>query len=396
MSFQVYSNLSTPNDVLQVMSTYVASRGYTIIADCVDDLNIYDQADSDGKKLVFRSRNMNYFYILRSANGVNIFGNTDEIAMSSMSKVTGYSMNGIGVVVSEGYSPVARWYNQGGVPLTYRGIDVLGGFMPVAVYDDRGNRLHYKDSELTYKYSLYCNNITSEDADTLVFTIMKEQDSFRQCAHIIIGQLTPYESWTGGAFFSASATRDMLASSWECFEHKMSADQHILPVLCSGSKSNTFLRIDIDGAPSSSRGFIFWASSGADNLTGKRLSLPIRMEAPPDADPGWTTNGKIPNYNIFQSKDMFDWGRNINTLNCLTINLPIYFSVQVDPDGMRVYAAAGQVLGVYFVCTLNMQTAGVYKLNYPSNTDICQIFPMGKRRGKYGFDGISIKQELTP
>lgn len=386
MSFQVYSNLSTPNDVLQVMSTYIASRGYTIVADCVDDLNIYDQSDSDGKKLVFRSRNMEYFYILRSANGVNIFGTTDELAMSSANKLADDTINGIGVIVSEGYSPVARWYNQGGVPLTYKGIEVLGGFMPVATTDSDGNPTNFT-------YSLYCNNVTGQNADTLVFTIMKENDTFRQCAHIVIGQLLPYGEWTGGAFFSASATRDMLNTCWECFTHKMDADKYILPVLCSGEKTNTFFRMDIDAAPTSARGFIFWASSGVDNLTGKRLSLPIRLNVNSDTYSVSTSNGRIPNYSVLQSTGMFDWGRNINTLNCLTINLPIYFAVQIDPDGLNVYASAGQVLGVYFVCTLNMQTAGTYKLNYPSNIDICQIFPMGKRRGTYGFDGISIKQE---
>lgn len=380
MSYQVYNNLHNPNEVLEVMSTYLASRGYTIIADCVDDLNIYDQASSDGKKLVVRSRNSQYFYLFRSANGKNIFGTTNENAMASSNSQDSPTISGIGVTISDGYSPVARWYNQGGVPLNYRGIQVLGGFMPVAVYDELGDPLNYT-------YSLFCNNITSGQADTIVFTVMKENDTFRQCAHIVLGQLSPYTSWTGGAFFSASAERTMLATCGQCFLHDYKgSDQYILPVLSSGQRSNTFLRIDIDAAPTSARGFILWASSGSDNITGKRLSLPIRTGS---------GNGQIPNYEILQSKESLDWGRNINTLNCLTINLPIYFAVQVDPDGLNVYGSVGQVLGVYFVCTLNMQTSGVYRLNYPSNTDICQIFPMGMRRGQYGFDGISIKQELN-
>ena len=378
MSYQVYSNLTTPNDVLSVMSVYLASRGYTIVADCVDDLNIYDQASSDGKKLVVRSRNSQYFYLFRSANGKNIFGTTDENAMAGSNSQDSPTISGIGVTISDGYSPVARWYNQGGVPLNYRGIQVLGGFMPVAVYDD-------SNKELNYTYSLFCNNVTSEEADTIVFTIMKENDTFRQCAHIVLGELHPYTTWTGGVFFSASADRTMLATCWKCFLHDyLGSDQFILPVLSSGEISNTFLRIDIDAAPTASRGFILWASSGSDNVTGKRLSLPIRVGS---------GNGRIPNYALLQSKESLDWGRNINTLNCLTINLPIYFAVQIDPDGLNVYGSVGQVLGVYFVCTLNMQTSGVYKLNYPSNTEICQIFPMGMRRGAYGFDGISIKQE---
>lgn len=376
MSYQVYSNLSTPNEVLEVMSTYLASRGYTIVADCVDDLNIIDQSYSDGKKLVVRSRNSQYFYLFRSANGEDIFGTINEPNVGN-AKVSP-AISGIGVTISDGYSPVARWYNQGGVPITYRGINVLGGYMPVSVKNPDGDSLNYT-------YSLFCNNITTAEADTLVFTIMKENDTYRQCAHIVLGQLYPYTSWNGGAFFSASATRTMLESSWECFEHKMGADAVLLPILSSGSVSNTFLRIDIDAAPTASRGFVFWASSGTDNLTGKRLSLPIRKGS---------GNGSIPNYRLLQSTENLDWGRNINTLNCLTINLPIYFAVQIDPDGLNVYGSVGQVLGVYFVCTLNMQTSGVYRLNYPNNTDICQIFPMGMRRGIYGFDGISIKQEL--
>ena len=379
MSYQVYNNLSTPDEVLEVMSTYLASRGYVIIADCVDDLEIYGQASSDGKKLVVRSRNLEYFYIFRTANGQQIFATTDESALEVASPIQYPTINGIGVIVSEGYSPVARWYNQGGVPLTYRGKEVLGGFMPVANKNDDGD-------PTGYTFSLYCNNVTTSNADTIVFSLVKEDDTFKQCTHIIVGQLSPYGTWTGGAFFSASATREMVANCWKCYEHKMDADQYILPVLCSGNESNTFLRMDIDAAPTAARGYIYWASSGLANETGKRLSLPIRLSA--------NGNGKIPNYYLMQSKDMFDWGRNVNTLNCLSINLPIYFAVQLDPNGLNVYSAAGQALGIYFVCTLNMQTAGTYKLNYPSNTDICQVFPMGKRRGTYGYDGISIKQEI--
>ena len=39
-----------------------------------------------------------------------------------------------------------------------------------------------------------------------------------------------------------------------------------------------------------------------------------------------------------------------------------------------------------------MQTACTYEMSYPKSGDLVQVFPMGKRRGFYGFDGISIKQ----
>ncbi len=107
-------------------------------------------------------------------------------------------------------------------------------------------------------------------------------------------------------------------------------------------------------------------------------------------------NGKIPHYYYMQSKSRLDWGRNICTLNAITINMPIYFSVCVDPDAMNLYASAGAANGIYFISTLNMQTSHTYEIQYPDSNILCEIFPMGKRRGYYGFDGISIYQEDSP
>jgi hypothetical protein len=76
--------------------------------------------------------------------------------------------------------------------------------------------------------------------------------------------------------------------------------------------------------------------------------------------------------------------------------MPIYVAVRVDPDVLDNYASAGEVLGVYFVSMYNIQTSSVYEINYPASDDTCQAFSVGKRRGVYGFDGISIKQMDTP
>ena len=210
-----------------------------------------------------------------------------------------------------------------------------------------------------------------------------------QTTHLIFGNLDKYDTWTGGAYFSGSATRYMMKTAYKVYEDKDESDEAILPVLSSGEYSNTFLRIDIDDAPTDARGNIYWASSGNDNITGKRLSLPIRVK-------GQAQNGKIPHYLYLQSQERLDWGRDINTLNCITINMPIYFSVCVDPDAMNLYAPAGAANGIYFISTLNVQTAHVYEIQYPDSNILCETFPMGKRRGYYGFDGISIYQEVEP
>ena len=95
MSYQEYSNLATPNDVLLKIAEFVTAKGYSVVENAVDDLNIYNMSSTDGKKLVFRSRNSEYFYILRSANGTNIFGVADESVMGTTEPQQSSTYNGI-------------------------------------------------------------------------------------------------------------------------------------------------------------------------------------------------------------------------------------------------------------------------------------------------------------
>ena len=232
--------------------------------------------------------------------------------------------------------------------------------------------------------------------------------------YLIVGNLIKYDNWIGGIIFSGSANRYNMIPANYLYTHDKISDKVIYPVLGSGKQSNTYLRIDIDNAPESTRGHILWASSGEDNITGKRLSMPIRTGNGVIVNNSnlnkeaslWTIsngdgnteygNGKVPHYYFMQSHERLDSGRNVNTLNCITINMPIFAAVLVDPDQLDNYAAAGEVLGVYFVSMYNIQTSSVYEINYPASNDTCQAFSVGKRRGVYGFDGISIKQMDTP
>lgn len=398
MAFVKYDNLHNPNEVLEKMAEYVKSRGYTVIEDVKYDLNVYTMSNTDGKKFVFMDRTDTYYVLLRSANGTQIFG-SDDATMDSIAADSGADCDpayfGIGMTVSEGYSKTQRWYNQYLAPNTYRGTYINGVWIPI---NDRTN-----ETDLTY--TLWCNNITSP-SDTLIFSVTAENtpnDAMigidTKAVHLVVGNLLKYDDWNGGVFFSGSSAPSLMKEAAKLFElpdKKLSAEeklaQHfvtndggILPILSSGSVSNTFLRIDIDDAPKESRGLIRWASSGTDNVTGKPLSMPVRVSG--------GGNGEIPHYTFLQSASSLDWGRNINTLNCMTLNMPNYMAVRVDPDVLNNYAGVGQVTGIYFVCTLNMQTSYLYEMSYPKSNDLCQIFPFSSRRGRYGFDGISIRQK---
>ena len=376
MAYKEYNHLSSPNEVLEAIASYIKEKGYEVVQDVIDDLNIYDRTTTDGKKFIFKDVTKNYFICLRSANGTQIFGDTDETKQDDATKSTSTAYYGIGMTVSEGYSSAKRWYAQYNAPVKLKTTDVLGVWMPVPTKIDNN----------PVKYTLYCNEVTLP-SNSLVFSLVKEDDTYHQCAHLAFCDIFKFEEWVGGALFSGSSTINGMNSAYYCFQHNINADQHILPLFGSTvGDSNTFLRIDIDDAPSEERGNILWASGGSNNETGKRLSLPIRTASYD------STNGKVPNYYWLQSKDRLDWGKNINTLNCITVNLPLFVAVLVDPDALENYASVGTISGVYYVSTLNMQTACTYEMSYPKSGDLVQVFPMGKRRGYYGFDGISIKQ----
>lgn len=418
MAYVSYTGLKNPNEVLSKMVEYIKSRGYEVVEDLKDDTNIYKRDSVDGKKFVFMDRTKNYFIYLRSANGTNIFGLDDDADMDAYTgSLQHKNFYGIGATIGEGYSKKQRWYNQFQVPTKFRNKEVLGVWIPVIPREDYENTLvgsAKPEVQNPNKYTLYCNNII-KPSDTLIFSVVAENiggdvrigHDYR-CVHLVFGNLYKYDSWEGGVFFSGSSVPGLMETAGEIFriqrdytKYPLSIDKNgnkkkdysyfryvvdtgILPVLSSGTISNTFLRIDIDEAPYKERGEIRWASSGTDNVTGKPMSLPLRVNG--------GGNGQIPHYVDLQSKNKLDWGRDINTLNCLTLNMPIFMAVRVDPDVLNNYAGAGQVSGAYFNCNLNMQSTGLYEMSYPKSNDLCQIFSYSMRRGRYGFDSLSIRQ----
>lgn len=379
MAYVEYKNLKNPNEVLTAMFEFCQSKGYEIVENVKDDLNIFDRASSDGKKFVIKDKTGDYIISFRSANGKNIFGSSRDSNMDSMVAQTGEQYSGIGMTAGEGYSSVQRWYNQFNAPVKFESTnnkDVLGMWMPIPTEIPGMSEV---------SYTLFCNYVLLP-VNTLVFSLMLENtDTPYRVVHMSFANLNKFEDWEGGLIMSASANRYMIDTAFMAFWADADADKNILPLYSSSEKeSNTLLRISIDEAPSETRGNILWASSGKDIITGKPLSMPIRTSL--------DTNGKIPHYFYLQSRKYKDSGMNVNTLNCITINMPLYASVRVDPDVLDLYSAVGTVNGVFFISTLNVQTSHVYEMSYPRSGDTCQVFPMNRRRGKYGFDGISIKQ----
>ena len=251
-------------------------------------------------------------------------------------------------------------------------------------------------------YTLYCNETFSEDKSqtTIIFSLVKDNSDYKQVTHLLVGNLKKYDTWDGGIIFSGSANRYNMIPSNKVYDDTIKeSDKYIYPLLGTADETNTFLRIDLLKEKDSIEEPIPWTSSGKDKITGKQLIMPIRTD-------DTYSMAQIPHYNNLQSKKAYIWinnvrkevnsksgGGNANTLNNLTVNIPIYTAILDNPEGSQFYAGTGEVIGVYFISTYNIATASVYKHMYPRDEPMCQVFPMGKRRGYYGFDGISIEQE---
>lgn len=407
MAHVSYSGLQNPDEVIEKMYEFLVAKGFTVAQPLRDDVNIFDKSTVDGKQFVILDTSGDYFVSFRSSNGTQIFGITDDAAMDLATKVSANNNSldtqqyrGIGMTISEGYSSLARWYNQFRVPVNHNGLYAQGIWMPMprlAIHQT--TPIEYNKTQPTFagttstcKYTLHCNCVL-HPGYTVLFSLVKEDSEYYQVTHMGFGYLNKYDSWIGGIFMTGSANQTMINSYkvYNDFDPSNSAnhntDSYILPILSSSNTTTTYLRINIEEAISDWRGNIYWASSGTDNITGKKLSLPIRTST--------STNGEIPHFWYLQSHGRLDWGRNINTLNCITVNMPLYFAIQVDPDMLNNFSAVGVPSGIYFCCMLNMQTGHTYEISYPDSNDLCQVFPMGRRRGGYGYDGIAFRQKET-
>lgn len=390
MAYVAYKGLKTPDEVISKIAEFIKTTDLTIVQDLVDDYDIYTASAVDGKKFAFKishsesnNKTVENVVVLRSANGTNIFGMTDDsqqqLNQSQFKKDIHYE--GIGMTVGDAYSTTVTWHNQQNTPHVVKSTTALGVFMPIT-------------TQVTdISYTLYCNYLKKEEK-TLVFSVVRENTFQRQSAHLIVGNLSKYDIWHGGVYFTGSLNGsindfDMTIEAYQLFEDTYELPKaYTLPVFCQGSRGGTYLQIDIDEAPSDFRGNIHWASSFIDKSigTGKQLAVPVR-----NSDSG----ANIPNYYYMQSKDRLDWGKNNNLLNCITVDLPIYFAVCVDPDVVQDYACCGYCYGLNYISLLNFQTGETYHIDKYNSESLEQVFTMDKRRGWYGFDGFGVYQEIV-
>ena len=375
MAYAKYTSLKNAAEILEKISAYTADNGWTILDNCIDDTAIDGSGSIDGKRLGLKSPDGKVFAIFRSANGKKIFDDQNN------------DMNayGIGLICADAYSsqPASgKWYDQANAPIEYTSQKVIGVGIPVNPQGSYTLIINTFDSPATA--------LTISISPDIEVTADKISESSWQ--HLVAGYLQKIGDWDGGMFFSGSRNSKNMFTAATDF-NTIAIETESSP-LCSTSKSaNTFLRAEIDAAPDRNPA-IHWASAGdpqGDCFTGKQLSTPILDIGVKQEN--WLP--RLPDYSKLQSKDSLDSGNNVNTLNCITVNMNIIFYVLRDPDALQSFSPCGYVPGIYYISMLNLAPTSAYEVAYPKSGNLHQAMPFTRRRGRFGFDGFSIQQTET-
>lgn len=360
MAYEKHILTGGPDELINLLRDYAVSCGWTILVES-DDLAVDSSGMIDGRRLVINSPSGKTYASFRSANGRKIFKTQN----------TG---SGLGLVCAAGFEEfpsTGYWYDQPGVTKATNQ-EVIGVGIPL--------------QPAPVSQTVYFNHIS--DPSELILISVEIADKTYQ--HMAVGEVQKVGSWTGGTIYSASRNSASMFTDAFTPEKIENTSNHLFGLSNSAS---TFLRADIDGAPMRVPE-ILWAAGGPNTggvnagYTGKTLALPIMNVNCLTA--AWLP--KVPHYGYLQSQNATDTGRNVNTLNCISVNLPLAVYVQRDPDTLMNFAQCGYVPGVYFISTRNIAPSQIYNVNYPASDITYQVFPNVKRGGVFGYDGIAIQQ----
>lgn len=379
MAYQIYENLAGPDDVLEKMRDFVILHGWTVLENLTPDLSIDGEGVTDGKRLSIQKGEI--FAHFRSANGKEIFKTHTGVTItnpttgvSTTAPTAAASCYGIGLVCATQYSanPVSGyWYDQPNATKLAATQEVIGVGIPV---------------KPNTNLRLYCNS-TSDPTELLVFSLELEPGYFQ---HLAVAMTNKVGGWIGGTLYSGSRNSvRMFPGSWAMSQIEAESN-HLFGM---SKYASTFLRCDIDAAPSRAHS-VLWASGGANDAspaacyTGKMLAMGImNLDCLTAA---WLP--KVPHYGYLQSQTMTDIGRNVNTLNCISVNLPMALYVLRDPDALKNFSQVGYVPGMYAISMRNVAPGQLYEISYPLSGNLHQVFPHVHRIGLFGYDGISINQ----
>lgn len=365
MSYTKFTGLTSPTDIIKKMRDFLKDKDWDILNDCTEDVIV----DNDNKKdggLVLAVRKGSVHAVFRTACGYPIFDNQKNTSKGVKFK----GATGIGLTSCSSYTPLPStgyWFDQEDAPRDSANKQVVGVGIGMPETGD---------------YTLWCNIIESAGL-CVMFTIEIYPNVYQ---HLAFGEIQKVGTWSGGTFISGSkSSYDMFETDYS--ESILDKNGHIM--FGYNKIANTYVLCDVDAAPENG---IYWAAACAADAvgaTGKILASQIMDVDLVQAAP------KVPHYGYFQSQKPTDFGRNINTLNCITVNLPLAMFVQRDPNSLMNFSMIGYIPGIYAVSLRNTAPTYSYEINYSKYGNLHQVFPHVRKKGRFGYDGIAIMQEVS-
>lgn len=361
MAYQVFDTVAGANDILTKVRDVALANGWTVLENLTVDPSLDATVQNDGLRLTIKAPGDDACVAcFRSANGKAIFP----------AQAGGGS--GIGLICCQQYESAPAsgfWYDQPQTPIEASTQNKVGVGIPVK-----------PDSN----YKLYVN-VVATPKPMIVVSVEIIEGVFQ---HLAAGFVNKIGTWDGGVIFSGSRGASNMFISNFTRSAIESGSSHLFGM--TKDVSTTFLRCDIDAAPLRANP-VLWASNntaGTTGHTGKVVGLPVkRLDSV-----GGTWNPQVPHYAFLQSQTSDDSGRNVNTLNCITVNLPLAVYVLRDPDGLKNFSQCGYIPGIYFISVRNVAAGKTYEISYPTSGQLHQAFPHVDRAGIFGYDGFSVKQ----
>lgn len=365
MAYTTYSGLTCAADILAKMSAFASANGWSILEDCVDDLPIDGSGVTDGKKLFIKNGDVYGFF--RTQHGKAIFPGYPTFDATNGEAIA--LIGGTGYVAAP---PSGFWYDQANKSCDYNGNAVGCGVW--IGKPDTGKDI-----------KLFCNAITTPSI-MLIFTIV--QDGYYQ--HLAVGQIDKVGNWTGGAFISGTLSSYQISHAISGLPTLDGIANHMF---ATSNGSSTFIQAEVDSAPQRTVP-VLWLNVGSpaktqvSGYTGKVAGSHIVNHDCLQAD--WLP--KIPHFGYLQSQSATDYGRDVNTLNCISVDLQIGIYAQRDPDALNNFSLMGYIPGVFAISMKNVAPGQLYEISYPQSGSMHQVFPCCLRGGALGYDGIAIKQ----
>lgn len=104
----------------------------------------------------------------------------------------------------------------------------------------------------------------------------------------------------------------------------------------------------------------------------------------------------LPTYWPILSKSIIDRGLDVNTLNNISMCMPLYFITRRDPQVLDVFSALAHNDIINYVNMYNISTDRIINETYPDTNYVYNCFNLRRRRtpfGEMGYNGFAFRQE---